>query len=85
MALYRRLSGVTSRSGRLAILTLLGGRGGVSALFAVQMLVAANGGDTHRSEDYRRWLGEAGFSLVDIVEPGDRPHSLLLAAPEPPA
>lgn len=79
--LFRRLREVLAPAGALAVVTLLRGRSPVSALFAVQMLIGANGGDTHGEDDYRRWLADAGYSSVEVMDLGHSPQSILLAAP----
>ena len=47
-------------------------------LFAAQMLLVTEGGFTWRQSDYRQWLGEAGFTSVDIV-PTPTPSTLVFA------
>ncbi len=47
-------------------------------LFASQMLLVTQGGFTWRQSDYRKWLGEAGFTSVDIV-PTPTPATLVFA------
>ncbi len=48
-------------------------------LFASQMLLATEGGFTWRQSDYRKWLGEAGFTAVDIVST-PTPSTLVFAS-----
>jgi hypothetical protein len=81
LELFRRLRGIVTPAGALVIVTMLGGSGPVAALFAVQMLVGANGGDTHGEEDYRRWLADAGYSSVEVLDLDRSRHSVLLALP----
>lgn len=78
-ALYRQIRPVLAPDGGLAIVTFLRARNPVAPIFAVQMLVISDGGDTHSEEDYRRWLDEAGYHSVDVVDFENRPQSLLLA------
>jgi hypothetical protein len=78
--LYRRLRPVVSPSGGVAVISFLRHRQPLADVFAVQMLANANGGDTHGEEEYRSWLGEAGF----VVDPGTvdlpgRPQSAIFA------
>lgn len=47
-------------------------------MFASQMLVVTKDGCTYRQSDYRKWLGEAGFSSVEIV-PTQTPATLVFA------
>jgi hypothetical protein len=42
--------------------------------------VNANGGDTHTEDEYRSWLGGAGFRVDEVpVDLPDRPQSILFA------
>lgn len=75
--LFARLGQVTAAGGGIAVNTFVRGESDVARLFAVQMLVAGNGGDTHRLDDYRRWLADAGYRQPDLVDRGTR--TLLLA------
>lgn len=75
--LFARLATATTPGGGIAVSTFVRGRGPVTQLFAVQMLVAGNGGDTHLLEDYERWLAEAGYGSLEIV---DLDHNTLLLA-----
>ena len=47
-------------------------------LFASQMVLVTEDGFTWRQSDYRKWLGEAGFTSVDIV-PTPTPSTLVFA------
>ena len=77
--LYRRLPPVLAPAGRLAIETILRGGHPTSALFAVQMLTVGGGADTHKQEDYRRWLEEAGFAAPETVKLDGGRRWLLLS------
>jgi SAM-dependent methyltransferase len=78
--LYRRLRPVVSPGGGVAVTTFLRHRNPLADVFAVQMLVNANGGDTHNEDEYRAWLGAAGFRVDDeAVDLPDRPQSILFA------
>jgi len=70
-SLLRRVAAVLRPGGVLVIRTQLRGTGPTSELFAVQMLVAGLGGDTHRLEDYRRWLTGAGLSEPEVSPAGN--------------
>jgi ubiquinone/menaquinone biosynthesis C-methylase UbiE len=48
-------------------------------LFASQMLLATEGGFTWLQSEYRKWLGEAGFTAVDIVST-PTPSTLVFAS-----
>lgn len=81
LALYGNLRRVVAPGGGVAIVTFLRDRNPLIALFAVQMLLNDNGGDTHTEADYRAWLGEAGFTVDDTVVdlPGHGARSVLFA------
>lgn len=81
LVLYRNLRRIVAPGGGVAIVTFLRGRNPLTALFAIQMLLNDNGGDTHTEADYRAWLGEAGFTadgtIIDL--PGRGARSVLFA------
>ncbi len=80
LALYRRLRPIVNARGGIAVVTFLRGRQPLADLFAVQMMVNGNGGDTHAEADYRAWLTAAGFRVDD--QPVDLPgrgQSILFA------
>lgn len=79
--LFARAREVLAPDGTFAVHTFLGGTGPQSAIFAVQMLSGSGGGDTHREDDYRRWMGEAGYRSVEAVVMARTPESLLFAQP----
>jgi len=80
-ALFTRLAEITAGDGGLAIVTFLRGHNPISPLFAVHMLVAGAGGDTHGLEDYQRWLASAGFAAPQVTDLGEA-ISLLTAPRE---
>lgn len=75
--LLLRLAVITAPSGGVAIHTFVRGHRPVAPVFAVQMLVAGQGGDTHGEDEYRAWLDAAGYRDVETADLGDR--DLLLA------
>ncbi len=81
LTLFRNLRPVVAAGGGVAVTTFLRGESPTSALFAVQMLVNGNGGDTHTEAEYRQWLGEAGFTVDEAVHPlqGPGARSVLFA------
>lgn len=76
--LWRRVRPVLAHEGMLAIHTFLRGRRPLAPIFAVQMLGVGTGGDTHAEEDFREWLGAAGYGRVDVVHLDRDPESVLL-------
>ncbi|MDQ3569662.1 MAG: class I SAM-dependent methyltransferase [Actinomycetota bacterium] len=81
--LFQRVRAITSADGGVAIVTFLRDHDPMVAVFAVQMLLAASGADTHAVEDYDHWLDQAGFSSPEVIDIGERPQALLLAASRP--
>lgn len=75
--LLRRLPSITAPGGGLALHTFVRDHRPTAPIFAVQMLLAANGGDTHGAEEYRRWLEAAGYDAPEIIDLDGR--DLLLA------
>lgn len=68
LLLYRGLRSVIAPGGTLVIGTFLRGRAPTAAVFAVQMLLVTEGGDTHSEEDYRSWLTAAGYGVAEVVD-----------------
>ena len=81
LMLFRNLRRVVPPGAGVAVVTFLRGRDEITALFAVQMLLNGNGGDTHTEAEYRAWLGEAGFTVDETVLdlPGQGARSVLFA------
>jgi ubiquinone/menaquinone biosynthesis C-methylase UbiE len=81
LMLFKNLRRVVAPGGGVAVVTFLRGRHPLTALFAVQMLVNDNGGDTHTEAEYREWLTEAGFAVDEEVLdlPGQGARSVLFA------
>jgi len=79
--LFRNLRPIVPRGGGVAVVTFLRGRNPITSLFAVQMLVNDNGGDTHTEAEYRAWLTDSGFTVDDTVLdlPGQGSRSVLFA------
>jgi len=81
LALFRNLRRAVAPGGGIAVVTFLRGRNPLTALFAVQMLLNGDGGDTHTEAEYREWLSKAGFTVDDAVVdlPGREARSVLFA------
>ncbi|HVL26698.1 MAG TPA: class I SAM-dependent methyltransferase [Acidimicrobiales bacterium] len=81
LALFANVRPVVAPGGGVAVVTFLRRQNPVAALFAVQMLINDNGGDTHTEAEYREWLTTAGFTVdegaLDLDERGGR--SVLFA------
>ena len=78
--LYQRLRSVLGTGGGLVIGTRLGRReDAVGHLFAVQMALGGRGGATHSEENYRAWLGEAGYAVVEVLHDTAERQGLVVA------
>jgi ubiquinone/menaquinone biosynthesis C-methylase UbiE len=74
--LFKRLYQALKPGGRLAIIDMIPNdeRSGppFPLIFALNMLVHTDAGDTYTFNEYRDWLREAGFSSVEMADFGDR-------------
>ena len=74
--LFRRLAAALRPGGRIAILDFFpdDDRTGPppALLFALNMLVNTQNGDTFTLSQYREWLAEAGFGAITTVEIGEQ-------------
>ena len=78
--LYQRLRSVLSAGGGLVIGTRIGRPDdALGHLFAVQMALGGRGGTTHSEEDYRAWLGEAGYAVVEVLHGTAERQGLVIA------
>jgi SAM-dependent methyltransferase len=80
--IFRRVYRALKPGGRILIAEMVADDGRREAafplLFAVNMLVNTEDGDTFTFGEYRQWLGEAGFSKVRTLE-APSPSPLILA------
>ena len=78
--LFRNLRPAVASGGGVAVVTFLRHRHPMADVFAVQMLTNASGGDTHTEDEYRAWLGGAGFTADEApLDVDGRPQSVLFA------
>jgi SAM-dependent methyltransferase len=81
--LIERVAGSLSPGGLIAIRDFVRGLSKGAALFAVNMLVNTQSGNTYSEEDYRAWLGAAGFQEVQVLPIPDRDtHFIFARRPE---
>jgi ubiquinone/menaquinone biosynthesis C-methylase UbiE len=82
-ALFRRVHRALKSGGRILIAEMVADDARREAafplLFAVNMLVNTEDGDTFTFGEYRQWLEEAGFGKVRMIE-APSPSPLILAA-----
>jgi hypothetical protein len=79
LALIERAAGSLSPGGLIAIRDFLRGLSKGAALFAVNMLINTDSGNTYTEEEYRGWLGAAGFEVVEVLPIPDRDTHFILA------
>jgi SAM-dependent methyltransferase len=79
LALIKRVAGTLSPGGLIAIRDFLRGLSKGAALFGVNMLVNTESGNTYSEEEYRGWLGAAGFQEVEVLPIPDRDTHFILA------
>jgi SAM-dependent methyltransferase len=79
LALIKRVAGSLSPGGLIAIRDFIRGLSKGAALFAVNMLVNTEYGNTYTEEEYRGWLGAAGFQEVEVLPIPERDTHFILA------
>jgi SAM-dependent methyltransferase/DNA-binding transcriptional ArsR family regulator len=79
LALIKRVAVSLAPGGLIAIRDFVKGLSRGAALFAVNMLVNTETGNTYTEENYREWLGAAGFQEVEVLPIPDRDTHFILA------
>jgi SAM-dependent methyltransferase len=79
LALIKRVADSLVPGGLIAIRDFIRGLSKGAALFAVNMLVNTESGDTYCEEEYRSWLGTAGFERIEVLPIPDRDTHLIVA------
>jgi hypothetical protein len=64
----REVLNITAPGGLVAIQDYIWGRSPGSAMFAVNMLQATDGGGVWTEQQYRGWLKKAGFINIDVLD-----------------
>lgn len=77
--LIKRVAGVLAPGGLIAIRDFVRGQSRGAALFAVNMLVNTESGNTYSEEEYRGWLTAAGFEEAEVLPIPGRDTHLILA------
>lgn len=84
-SLFRRLHRALKTGGRIAIMEMIPNddRSGppFPLIFALNMLVHTNEGDTYTLSEYRKWLNEAGFDRVETAEIGGHSPAIIATRP----
>src|SRR3712207_3751105 len=79
LALIKRVADSLVPGGLIAIRDFIRGLSKGAALFAVNMLVNTESGDTYSEEEYISWLGTAGFERIEALPIPDRDTHLIVA------
>jgi SAM-dependent methyltransferase len=79
LALIKRVARILSPGGLIAIRDFVRGLSTGAALFGVNMLVNTKSGNTYSEEEYRGWLGAAGFEKVEVLPIPDRDSHFILS------
>src|SRR5215207_8401105 len=78
-ALIQRVAGSLAPGGLIAIRDFVRGISEGAALFAVNMLVNTESGNTYSEEEYRGWLSAAGFEGIEVLPIPERDTHFILA------
>jgi SAM-dependent methyltransferase/biotin operon repressor len=77
-ALIERVAESLSSGGLIAIRDFVRGISKGAALFGVNMLVNTESGNTYSEEEYREWLGAAGFEGIEVLPIPERDTYFIL-------
>ncbi len=78
-ALIKSVAGSLSPGGLIAIRDFIRGVSKGAALFAVNMLINTESGNTYSEEEYKEWLSAAGFEGIEVLPIPDRDTHFILA------
>ncbi len=79
IALIEKTTDLLKRGGLIAIEDFVRGRSPLAEMFAVNMLANTERGNTYTEAQYRKWLEEAGFSSIEILDLPERENQLITA------
>jgi hypothetical protein len=79
IALIKKTTTLLKRGGLIAIEDFVRGRSPLAEMFAVNMLANTERGNTYREAQYRKWLEEAGFNSIEILDLPERENQLITA------
>ncbi|MFZ2410515.1 MAG: methyltransferase [Candidatus Methanoperedens sp.] len=80
--LLKRVKKLVKNGGMVAIEDFVRGRSPMAEMFAVNMLANTDGGNTYTEEEYRKWLEEAGFVRIEVIDLGEKERQLITAFKE---
>ncbi|MCZ7400802.1 MAG: methyltransferase [Candidatus Methanoperedens sp.] len=78
-SLLMRVSRLLNKEGMVAIEDFVRGRSPYAEMFAVNMLANTEGGGTWTERQYRKWLKDAGFSNIEVLDLADKDKQLITA------
>jgi SAM-dependent methyltransferase/DNA-binding transcriptional ArsR family regulator len=78
LTLIKRVARSLSPGGLIAIRDFIRGVSKGAALFAVNMLVNTESGNTYSEEQYREWLSAAGFEEIEVLPLPERDTHFIL-------
>jgi SAM-dependent methyltransferase len=78
LTLIKRVAQSLSPRGLIAIIDFIRGVSKGAAMFAVNMLVNTESGNTYSEEQYREWLSAAGFEGIEVLPLPERDTHFIL-------
>jgi SAM-dependent methyltransferase len=78
-SLLMRVNRLLKKGGMVAIEDFVRARSPYAEMFAVNMLANTQGGGTWTEEQYRKWLKDAGFSNIEVLDLADKEKQLITA------
>ncbi len=77
--LLMRVGRLLNKKGMVVIEDFIRGRSPYAEMFAVNMLANTQGGGTWTEEQYRKWLKDAGYSNIEVLDLADKEKQLITA------
>ncbi|MCX9084169.1 MAG: methyltransferase [Candidatus Methanoperedens sp.] len=77
--LLMRVGRLLNKGGLVAIEDFVRERSPYAEMFAVNMLANTESGGTWTEEQYRKWLTDAGFSNIEVLDLSDKDKQLITA------
>ncbi|KAB2946394.1 MAG: methyltransferase (plasmid) [Candidatus Methanoperedens sp.] len=78
-SLLMRVGRLLNKGGMVAIEDFVRARSPYAEMFAVNMLANTEGGGTWTEEQYIKWLKDAGFSKIEVLDLADKEKQLITA------
>ena len=77
--LIRQVRKLLNNNGMIAIEDFVRGKSPIAEMFAVNMLANTDGGNTYTETQYREWLENAGFGMIEITDIDGNERQLITA------